>query len=262
MPPSHRPLAIVTGASSGIGFELARIAAQNGFDLLIAADEPAIDGAADLLRPLGVHVDTVQADLATAEGVVQLFEAAQGRPIDALFANAGTGLGGGFLDQDFNAVRHIIDTNVTGTLQLLHLVGRQMRERGAGRILITGSIAGFVPGAFQAVYNGSKAFIDSFSAALRNELKNSGVTVTCLMPGATDTEFFERADMLDTKVGTAKKDSPAMVAEVGFEAMMAGEAEVVAGLKNKLMVKLASIAPSTMLAEAHRKMSEPGSASR
>ena len=135
-----------------------------------------------------------------------------------------------------------------------------MRRRGKGRILITGSIAGFMPGAFQAIYNGTKAFMDSFSFALRNELKDSGVTVTCLMPGATDTEFFARAEMLDTKVGAGKKDDPADAARVGFEAMMIGEGDVVRGMKNKIQSAMATVTPSSMLAEQHRKMAEPGSA--
>src|SRR5205085_3097836 len=116
-----------------------------------------------------------------------------------------------------------VATNVTGTIYLVHKVAREMRSRGKGRILFTGSIAGFLPGSFQAVYNGTKAFVDSFSFALRNELKDTGVTVSCLMPGATDTDFFERADMDDTKVGAGKKDDPADVAKAGFEAMMKGE---------------------------------------
>jgi uncharacterized protein len=170
----------------------------------------------------------------------------------------GHGLGGAFLDQDFEAARHVIDTNVTGTIYLIQKVGRDMRARGAGRILIVGSIAGFMPGSFQAVYNGTKAFIDSFSFALRNELKDTGVTVTCLMPGATDTEFFERADMLDTQVGQDEnKDDPADVARAGFDAMMRGDGDVVSGWKNKLQTTIANVTPAGMLAEQHRKMAEP-----
>src|SRR5205085_3773606 len=149
---------------------------------------------------------------------------------------------------------------VTGTLYLIHKVGNEMRERGEGRILITGSIAGFMPGTYQAVYNGTKAFMDSFSFALREELKDSGVTVTCLMPGATETEFFERADMVDTKIGQAKKDDPADVAKAGFEAMMKGEGDVVSGWKNKLLSTVATVTPSDVLADQHRKKAEPGSA--
>ena len=133
-----------------------------------------------------------------------------------------------------------------------------MRRRNAGRILITGSIAGFTPGTFQAVYNASKAFLDSFSFALREELRGTRVTVTCLMPGATETKFFERADMMDTNVGTAKKDDPADVAKVGFDAMMRGDGDVVTGFKNKIQSAVASITPAAMLAKQHRKMAEPG----
>jgi uncharacterized protein len=258
MPDTTKPLAIVTGASTGIGYELAKLCAQNGYDLLIAADQAAVHDAAKDFQALGAAVDAVEADLSTLEGVDKLHSAVNGRPVGALLANAGHGLGHAFLDQDFTQVRHVIDTNITGTIYLIQKVGRDMRSRGEGRILITGSIAGFMPGTFQAVYNGTKAFIDSFSFALRNELKDAGVTVTCLMPGATETEFFERAGMMDTKVGQDKKDDPADVAKIGFEAMMRGDGDVVSGWKNKITTALASITPSGMLAEQHRKMAEPG----
>jgi short-subunit dehydrogenase len=187
-----------------------------------------------------------------------LYAVLNGRPVAALLANAGRGLGHGFLDQDFARARHVVDTNITGTIYLIHKVGNDMRARNEGRILITGSIAGFIPGAFQAVYNGTKAFLDSFAFALRNELKESDVTVSCLMPGPTETEFFRRADMLDTSVGQAKKDDAAMVARTGFDAMMSGDGDVVSGWKNKLQTTLANITPSGMLAEQHRKMAAPG----
>ena len=256
-----RHLAIVTGASSGIGRELARECAEHGFDLLIAADEPQIEEAAAALRASGgVTVDAVQADLSTIEGVDRLVAATRGRPVAALLANAGRGLGHGFLDQDWAEARKVIDTNVTGTVYLIQKIGREMRTAGHGRILITGSIAGLMPGSFQAVYNGSKAFLDSFSYALRNELQDSGVTVSVLMPGPTDTEFFDRAHMLDTKVGAGKKDPAADVAKAGFDAMMNGEADVVAGFKNKVQAAMANVTPAPVLAEMHRKMAEPGSA--
>lgn len=255
-----RLLAVVTGASTGIGYELAKQCAENGFDLLVVADEAAISGAAQELRVLGGEVEPLEADLSTTEGVDKLYAAIKGRPVDALLANAGRGLGRGFLDQDFRDVRKVIDTNITGTVYLIQRIGRDMRSRRAGRILITGSIAGFTPGTYQAVYNATKAFLDSFSFALRHEVKDSGVSVTCLMPGATETEFFERADMMDTKVGTAKKDDPADVAKTGFKAMMKGEGDVVTGWHNKLQIAIASITPAGMLAEQHRKMAQPGSA--
>jgi short-subunit dehydrogenase len=254
-----RPLAIVTGASAGIGYELARLCAENDFDLVIAADQAKIHDAGRDFRALGAQVEAVEADLATMEGVERLYAAAEGRSVDALIANAGHGLGKGFLDQDFDAVRHVIDTNITGTIYLIQKVGRDMRTGGQGRILIVGSIAGFTPGTYQAVYNGTKAFIDSFSFALRHEIKDSGVTVTCLMPGATETEFFERADMLDTQVGQSKKDDPADVAKTGFDAMMRGDGDVVSGWKNKLQTAIASVTPAGILAEQHRKQAEPGS---
>ena len=254
-----RPLAVVTGASSGIGYELARLCAENGFDLVIAADRPEIVEAAQAFEALGARVDQIQVDLSTEEGVDRLCELIGDRPVDALLANAGHGLGHAFLDEDWTAARHVIDTNVTGTAYLAHKLGRRMRERDRGRILFTGSIAGLMPGAFQAVYNGTKAFVDSFSWALRNELKDTGVTVTCLMPGATDTEFFERAGMEDTKVGAGKKDDPADVARTGFEAMMKGEGDVIHGLKNKIQGALGAITPESVKAEQHRKMAEPGS---
>jgi short-subunit dehydrogenase len=253
-------LAVVTGASTGIGYELAKICADEGYDLVIAADEEAIQKAASEFRAGGRSVEAVEADLATIEGVDRLLAVIHGRPVDALLANAGRGLGKGFLDQNFDEIRDVVDTNVTGTLYLLHKVGRDMRARGEGRILITGSIAGFMPGTFQAVYNGTKAFLDSFSFALRAELKDSGVTVTCLMPGATETEFFERADMLDTKVGTSKKDDPADVARTGYDAMMRGDGDVVSGWMNKLRAAIANITPAPVLAAMHRNMAEPGSA--
>jgi short-subunit dehydrogenase len=255
-------LAIVTGASTGIGYELAKCCAENGFNLLVAADEPEIYQAAEDFKQLGVDVDALEVDLATLEGVDELYAAARSRPVDALLANAGRGLGGAFLDQDFDHLRHIVDTNITGTIYLAQRVGRDMRSRGQGRILFTGSIAGFTPGTFNAVYNGTKAFIDSFSFALRNELKDTGVTVTCLMPGATETEFFERADMEDTEIGQAEKDDPADVAKAGFEAMMKGEGDVVTGWKNKLISAAAMLTPSDILAEQHRKKAEPGSANK
>jgi short-subunit dehydrogenase len=257
---SDRPFAAVTGASTGIGFELAKCCAEHGYDLLIAADEPRIHEAATELAELGTAVEAVEVDLATHEGVQRFYAAAQGRPIDALLANAGRGLGQGFLDQSFADIERVVDTNVMGTLLLIHLVGRDMRARGSGQILVTGSIAGYMPGTFQAVYNGTKAFLDSFAAALREELTDSGVTVTCLMPGVTNTEFFARAGMEDTKLAAGRKADPAKVARMGFAAMLEGEADVVAGWKNKLQVAASGVMPAGVLAKQHRKQAEPGSA--
>jgi short-subunit dehydrogenase len=179
-----------------------------------------------------------------------------------LVANAGHGLGHAFLDQPTEEWRHVIDTNITGTLLLIQPIVKAMVARGEGKVLITGSIAGHMAGSFQAVYNGSKAFIDSFAAALGNEIKDSGVTVTCLKPGATETEFFHRAHLDDTRVGQAKKDDPADVAKTGWEAMKSGEHAVIHGLKNKMQVAAADVMTDAMTAEIHRKQTEPGSADR
>ncbi len=229
----QQKLAVVTGASSGIGFELAKLAIADGFDLIIPADETDIHDAAEHLRAKGGMVVSLVADLSGEEGVGELCAAIAdaGQPVDVLFANAGRGLGHGFLDQDDAEWLRVIDTNIVGTLQLIKKIGRDMRDRGQGRILITGSIAGFMPGTFQAVYNGTKAFIDSFSFALREELRETGVTITCLMPGATETRFFERAGLLDTKIGQDEKDDPADVAKAGYQAMLDGEGDVVSGWK-------------------------------
>jgi short-subunit dehydrogenase len=257
---SSRPLALVTGASSGIGLELARLCAGEGHDLLIASDEPVIEETAAALRARGGEVTAVCVDLATADGVTRLHDAAQGRPVELLLANAGHGLGHAFLEQDFAAIRHVIDTNITGTLDLIQRDARRMLMRRHGRILITGSIAGVMPGAFQAVYHGTKAFVDSFAYALRDELKDSGVTVTVLMPGPTDTQFFARAGMQNTRINARLKDDPAAVARAGFEAMMEGHARVITGMKNKLQVAAAGLTPPSMLAAQNRRMNEPGGA--
>ncbi|WP_260597062.1 SDR family NAD(P)-dependent oxidoreductase [Sphingomonas endolithica] len=246
--------AIVTGASTGIGLELAKLAAADGYDLLLAADTPFTD------VPSGAR--TLDVDLSTFEGVDKLLAEAGGRQIDLLCANAGHGLGRAFLDQDPAEWKHVVDTNIVGTGYLLQHVLKQMVARNDGKVLVTGSIAGYIPGAFQAVYNGSKAFVDSFVAALQNEIKESdGVTLTNLMPGPTDTEFFERGDMMDTSVGTdPKKEDPADTAKNGWDALMSGKASVVSGVKNKIQSAVANVTPNAILAEQHRKMAEPGTA--
>lgn len=251
-------LAVVTGASSGIGLEIARLAAEEGYDLIVAADTPFVDAGA-AFKAYPVDVRSIEADLSCRDGVRQLVDAIGGRPVDVLVANAGHGLGHSFLQQSPQDWMHVVDTNITGTLLLIQPIAQDMVERGEGRILITGSIAGHLAGSFQAVYNGSKAFIDSFAAALANELKDTGVTVTCLKPGATETEFFERAGLEDTKVGQAKKDDAADVAKTGWEAMKDGKQSVVYGLKNKAQVLVSGILPEKATAALHRQQAEPGS---
>lgn len=252
---------IVTGASSGIGLELAKLAAADGYDLLLVADTPFVDAAAGL-QGLGGSVETLEVDLSTFEGVDRLLDAARGRTLDLVCANAGHGLGRAFLDQDPAEWRHVIDTNVVGTTYLIQKVLKDMVARNSGKLLVTGSIAGYMPGSFQAVYNGTKAYVDSVVAALQNEIKDAdGVMLTNLMPGPTDTEFFKRADMMDTSVGTdPKKEDPAVTAKNGWDALMAGKASVTSGLKNKIESTIANVTPNAVLAEQHRKMAEPGTA--
>ena len=266
---TSRPLAVVTGASSGIGYELAKLFAQEGYDLLAAAEPVALggvtlDAAAGDLRALGAGVDAAAVDLATTEGVEALVRRAEaaGRPVDALVLNAGVGLGGAFLEQDLDQIFTLIHLNVRSTVHLARRLLPAMVARGQGRVLVTSSIAALMPGPFEAVYGASKAFGLSWAEAVRNELKDTGVTVTALQPGPTDTEFFHRAGMDDTKVGADTKDDPAQVAKDGFEAMMAGKDHVVAGaFKNKVQAVLSEVVPEPVKAAQHRKLSEPGSAS-
>ncbi|KQM23909.1 MULTISPECIES: SDR family NAD(P)-dependent oxidoreductase [unclassified Sphingomonas] len=253
--------AIITGASTGIGFELATLAAKDGYDILVVADEPLIHDAARDFQQFGTSVQAIQADLATIEGVDTVLAATNGRRVDVLCANAGRGLGHGFLDQKVEDWRHVVETNITGTIYLLQRALPDMVARNDGKILVVGSVAGYIPGAFQAVYNGTKAFIDSFTEALRNELKEAdGVTISTLMPGPVDTEFFARGDLLDTQVGSdPNKRSAEDVASDGWKAMMRGKPSVFSGWTTKIQGVLANVVPGSVLAEQHRKMAEPGS---
>jgi uncharacterized protein len=259
-----RPLAVVTGASSGIGRELAKQFAANGFDLIVAAEDDAIASAATELESLGAHVVAEQVDLSSGDGVERLWRRIEeaGRPVDAAALNAGVGAGGAFAtDTDLAVELRVIDLNVRSTVHLAKHLVRDMVARGEGRLLFTSSIASTMPGSFQAVYNASKSFVQSFAMALREELSDTGVSITSLMPGPTQTEFFERADMLDTKVGAGDKDDAADVARDGFEALMAGKERVVsASLSTKLQGRGSRFMPDSAKAKLHRRMAEPGSA--
>jgi short-subunit dehydrogenase len=261
-PTQTRPFAVITGASSGIGFELAKIFAENGFDLLINAEDDLSDAQRSLANEES-QIEAVRADLSKPKGVEKLYEHIQkaGRPVDAIALNAGIGEGGDFTrDTSLEQELELIDLNVRSTVHLSKLVLRDMVQRGEGRILFTSSIASTMPGTFQAVYNASKSFVQSFALAIRRELKDTGVTVTSLMPGPTETEFFERAHMQDTRVGSADKDDPAEVARQGFDALMKGKERVVAGsLANRLMAYGGRFVPDRAKAEAHRLMAEPRS---
>ena len=261
-----RPLAVVTGASSGIGLQLARVFAERGFDLVVNAEDAELAAAAQQLEALGGTVEAVRADLSTDAGVDALYAriTALGRPVEAIALNAGVGAGGGFASGDrVNTLEdelQILDLNVRSVVRLAKYVVRDMVARGHGRVLFTSSIASTQPGAFQAVYNASKAFVQSFAVAIREELKDTGVTVTSLMPGPTEAEFFQRAGLEDTRMGQGPKDDPAQVARQGFDAMMAGKEQVVGGsLLTKAMARSGRFMPDTVKAKMHRLMAEPGS---
>jgi uncharacterized protein len=258
-----RQLAVVTGASSGIGFELAKVFASEGFDLIVAAEDEELETANRELSQVGNVVEAVRVDLSRPEGVETLYEkiTADGRPVDALCLNAGIGAGGAFATEtSLDKELRLIDLNVRSTVHLAKLVLADMSARNSGRILFTSSIASTMPGSYQAVYNASKSFVQSFAEAIRNELQDTEVTITSLMPGPTDTEFFERAEMEDTEVGAEPPDDPAQVARQGYEALMSGKEKVVGGsLKNKVQAAVAGVIPDKVKAEMHRKMAEPGS---
>ena len=264
MTDTPRPFAIVTGGSNGIGLELARQFADNGYDLLIAAENEAhLRDAAMTLSANGAKVDIYAGDLGQEQTVDGLYRAitTAGRPVDALCVNAGIGLGGPFVETDLKTELQMIDLNIRGAVQLTKLVLKDMVARDSGKILFTSSIAATMPDPFEAVYGGTKVFLRWFGEALRNELKDTGITVTVLMPSVTDTNFFNRADMLDTKAGASdSKDDPAVVAKAGFDALMAGDDKVVPTIKNKIMGAVADLLPDAAAAQVHRGMSEPGSA--
>ena len=262
---SENPLAVITGASTGIGYELAKKFAENGYDLIIAANESRLADAQKNLKAIGTKVDRVQVDLATREGVEELYRQikAKNRPVDSIALNAGIGVSGKFIETNLEKELDLINLNVVSAVYLAKYVAKDMVEVGHGRILFTSSIVAVMPASFMAVYGASKAFLYSLAEALRVELKDAGVTVTALMPGPTDTQFFARANMGDTKVAHMDKDDPAMVAEQGFKALMEGKDHVLAGsLKVRLQGLMAEIMPKTFSAGQHAKMAEPGSASR
>jgi short-subunit dehydrogenase len=257
----NRPLALVTGASSGIGLELAREFVRNGFDVIVNAEDDELRAAASSLAGDGAEVRAVQADLSTPDGVERLWSAvtAGGRPLDAVALNAGVGVSGDFTrDIPLEDDLRLIAVNVTAVVHLAKRVLPAMVERGAGRVLITSSVAATMPGPYYATYAASKAFLQSFAQAVRHELKGTGVTVTALQPGPTDTEFFDRAGMQDTKVAGADKDDPADVARQGFEAMMAGKDHVLAGSpKNKAQTAASRVLPETTRAAMHAAQTRP-----
>jgi short-subunit dehydrogenase len=255
-------LAVVTGASSGIGYELAKTFASNGFDLIVAAEDGGIKSAAATFRTFGVEVEGIQVDLASEAGVEQLYQKIQqsGKPVDSLVLNAGVGVGGEFIDTDLKEELNMIRLNVMSTVRLAKFVLKDMVAQGHGRILFTSSIAAEMPGPYYAVYAATKAFIQSFAEAIRFEVKDKGITITALQPGATNTNFFARANMLNTKVAESEKDEASDVAQQGFDALMAGKDHVVAGsVMNKVQVGMAKVMTEGQAAKMHASYSKPDS---
>jgi short-subunit dehydrogenase len=263
---SNRQLAVITGASSGIGLELAKQCAANGFDLVICAEYAELqDAAAELEAEHGVQVQAVQLDLATREGVEQLARTVidSGRPVDALLLNAGVGVGGPFIETSLDDELRMIALNCGHPIHLAKRLVPGMVARGKGRVLVTASVASTTPSPYHAVYGATKAFDMSFAEALRVELADTGVTVTALQPGPTDTNFFERAGMEDTKIGREAKDDPADVARRGFEAMMAGKDSVLAGgFKSKFQGLANEVLPETFKAKQAAKQAKPEGGTR
>ncbi|MGB3805845.1 MAG: SDR family NAD(P)-dependent oxidoreductase [Erythrobacter sp.] len=247
---------VITGASSGIGLELARRAGEDGCDLLLVANEPLTKGEAAARDAGAGAIETLVADLATESGIDELVAKIGNRPVDALFANAGRSKGGKFLEHDWDQIKQTLDTNVTGTISLIHTVANRMTARGTGRILVTGSIVGEMPGPFNLTYNSTKAFINMFCVGLANELKDTGVVITCLTPGAVDTPFFEKANMEDAPVAEGPQADPADVARTGYEALLDGELQTADSLSAKFQMIMAEILPDGAVASLHRKMAK------
>ncbi|MBX9243534.1 SDR family NAD(P)-dependent oxidoreductase [Actinotalea ferrariae] len=256
---ADRPLALVTGASSGIGLELARLLVRDGHDLVAVAEDAELTDAALQLRSSGMTVVEVRADLATADGVEHVVREtlALGRSIDVLVLNAGVGVGGPFLGAPVEDQLRLVDLNVRSVVHLAHRLLPAMVARGDGKVLVTSSVAASMPAPYNATYAASKAFVQSFTEAIRRELKDVGVSVTALQPGPTDTEFFERGGLEDSLLGKGPKDPASKAAKKGYKALMKGKARVVVGGKGKSQTAMSRVLPETASAAMHGALSKP-----
>jgi short-subunit dehydrogenase len=255
-------LALVTGASSGIGYWLAKELGARGYDLVVCSAGERLNEAVRDFDALGTHVIQVSADLATRDGVNRLWNAVEqlGRPLDVACINAGVGVGGLFWETELEKELSMVDLNCAGTVQLAKYVVTHMVPLNAGRILFTSSIAGEMVAPREAVYAATKAFVLSFAHSLRYELRETGITVTALQPGPTDTDFFHRAGMDDTEVGTKGKEEsqPEDVAKQGLDALFAGDDHVYsASAKTKMEGMMANAIPGNMKGAMHEKMARP-----
>ncbi|WP_118975932.1 SDR family NAD(P)-dependent oxidoreductase [Taibaiella koreensis] len=257
----HSNYTLITGGTSGIGYELAKIFASNGHNLVIVArDTGELEQAKSSLQIHGVTILAISKDLFDPTAAFDLYDELiqKNVVVDILVNNAGQGQYGEFADTDIQRELDIIQLNIASLVVLTKLFLKDMLTRKAGRILNLSSIAGKAPGPFQSVYHGTKAFVQSFTEAIRDENKDSGVTITALLPGATDTDFFAKADMLESKVvQEGKLADPAQVAKDGYEALMNGDDMVVSGFMNKLTIALSALLPDSVKAGQMHKQQEP-----
>lgn len=254
--------ALITGATSGIGYELALLFAKNGYNLIIVSRDLAeLQNKAVEFKDCGVDVKTIQADLFDLDSAFAVCEKADalGVDIEVLVNDAGQGLYGEFKDTDIRRELDIINLNISSLLILTKYFIKKMSAKGSGKILNLASIAGKAPGPWQSVYHGTKAFVLSFTQAIREEVKDKNITVTALLPGATDTDFFNKADMLDSKIVQDKDalSDPKDVAQDGYDALMTDDDKVVSGIKNKVSATLANITPDSKLAKQFGEMQKP-----
>lgn len=254
--------ALITGATSGIGYELAKLFAADGYHLVIVArDQTQLDATAAELKERGITVLTFAKDLFDPEQAFALYAElqSQGIDIEVLVNNAGQGVYGEFEDTDIDRELDIIHLNISSLVVLTKLFVNDMIARNSGKILNTASIASKTPGPWQAVYHGTKAFVLSFTEAIREELRDTEITVTALMPGVTDTDFFNKADMQESRAVQDKEAmaDPADVAKDGYQALMAGEDKVISGFKNKVQVSMGNLTPDSVVAHQIYEQQKP-----
>jgi short-subunit dehydrogenase len=261
MAETNNRYAVITGATEGIGYELAKLFAGDGYNLIIVArsEEELLQRSQEFSKQYGVQVIPINKDLIQPDAPFELYDEIKSRnvTVDVLVNNAGQGQYGLFVEQDIRRLTDIIQLNVTSLTVLTHLFLKDMVGRNEGKILQLASIASQLPGPWQAVYHATKAYVLSFTEALISELKDSAVTLTALQPGATDTDFFNKADMQESKILDSGLSDPAKVAKDGYQALMSGDDKVVSGFKNKVMVGMSNVIPEATVADQMNKMQEP-----
>lgn len=258
---SNDQYVLITGATSGIGYQLAKIFAEHQYNLVIVARTEANleRTAAELSSLYGVTVQTIAKDLFKRDAPFELYRevSSRGIRIDILVNDAAQGLYGKFIDTDIERELDMLQLNIGAYLVLTKLFLREMVERGSGKILNVASIASKLPGPYQSVYHGTKAFIHSFTEAIRAELEDSGVTVTSLLPGATATDFFRKAQMENSKILEQDLADPAKVARDGFDALMSGDDMIISGMKNKAQIAASNLMPDSVVAKSMLKQQAP-----